>query len=142
MKRSIIVIALATVFALIEATACTMEYTIIPAGGEEVSVEPGSPFTLAQGQDYILRMEYYEDHRNCTAKPEETLLLLDGSRWREDKAGQPLVLSSSPVWTKPKSRTNVGEFEFTAVAPGSFCLEIIRECTRDGYQGELVFVVS
>jgi hypothetical protein len=119
-----------------------MEYTIIPAGGEEIRVEPGSPIALAQGQDYVLRMEYYEDHRNCTAKPEETLLLLDGSRWRENRDDQPLVLSSSPVWTKPKSRTNVGELAFTAAAPGSFRLEIIRECTRDGYQGELLFVVS
>ena len=142
MRRLIAIITLATAIALVEAAACTMEYTIIPVGGEEMSIQPGSPIALTLGQDYILRMEYYEDHRNCTAKPEETLLLLDGSRWREDRDSQPLVLTASPVWTKPKNRTNVGELEFTATTLGSFQLEIIRECTRDGYQGELVFVVS
>ena len=145
MKRFLIVTIIAVIFTVItvaQAAACEMSFSVTPVGGSSESVSPDSPIRLIEGQDYVLRMEYYEDHRNCSTKPEETLFLLEGSRWRKDKVGQPLILTESVVWTMPKNRTNVGELVFTAAETCTFRLEIIRECTREGYHGELEFVVS
>jgi hypothetical protein len=142
MKRWITIILMATTFGLIDAAACEMNYTLTSGDGTTVTVRPEQPIELELGSTYVLALEYYEDHRNCTVQPEETLLLLEGSRWRENRETQPLLLTAPIEWTSPKNRTNLALVEFTATSAGTFRLEIIRSCTREGYDGELVFVVG
>ncbi len=124
------------------AFACRQEYVLVAPNGSESAIEASSTTRVALGETYTLRIEYYEDHRNCTAIPEETMFLLDGARWRVNRETQPLVLTATPEWNRPSSRTNVGEVTFHAAAAGTWRVEIVRTCTRDGYTGWLEFEVS
>ena len=124
------------------AFACIPDFTLIDSEGRETVLDIGNLIELDSGQEYVLRIEYWEDHRNCSAKPEETLFILDGARWRVERETQPLILSANPEWTRPESRTNLGELRFIAASPGKWVLEIIRVCDRGGYAGRLEFHVS
>jgi hypothetical protein len=117
------------------ATACNYTYTVIDTEGREVQITEGERTTLTHGESYVLRMEYHENHRNCTVSPDETLYLVDGARWRLDRATQPLVLTGTPEWIQPTSRTHRGEFTFTAAAIGEWMFEVVRVCDRGGYHG-------
>lgn len=144
MKR-VIITALTVLFASAAvAGACELQFSLFDAAGTEraVAAGTGSPINLEVGLEYTLRMAYREDHRSCTVQPEDTLLLLDGARWREARDTQPLVLAAPVVWTQPRARTHEAEIGFTAAAAGNWTLEIIRECSRGGYYGELLFVVT
>lgn len=96
---------------------------------------------LQAGAQYTLEMVYVENHRNCTVSPDETLYLLDGSRWRVARDTQPLVLAALPEWTAPARRTHAGTFPFAAQTPGVWALEVVRVCDRGGYHGTLIFEV-
>lgn len=117
------------------AAACNYIYTLIDSQGREVQVVEGGRVSLTQGEHYVLRMEYRENHRNCTVTPEETLYLLDGARWRLGRETQPLLLSEIADWTQPASRTHLGEFTFTASTAGNWLFEVVRTCDRGGYHG-------
>lgn len=143
MKKIIAVAAVVFAAVLVHpAFACIPDFTLIDSDGHETILDIENPVELDAGRDYTLRIEYWEDHRNCSAKPEETMFLLDGARWRVGRETQPLVLSAAPEWTRPAARTNVGELRFTAVNPGEWILEIIRVCDRGGYSGQIEFHVS
>ncbi len=122
--------------------ACRQEYFLVGPNESESAIDASTTTQIALGETYTLRIEYYEDHRNCTAIPEETMFLLDGARWRVNRETQPLVLTATPEWNRPSSRTNVGEVTFHAAAAGTWRVEIVRTCTRDGYTGWLEFEVS
>ena len=140
--RALTVVSLLAALTASSAWACELRYTLIDAAGNARAIAAGPPVELAQGAKYALRVEYYEDHRNCDVKPESTVFLLEGARWRPARETQPLVLEAAIAWTRPRTRTNVGEARFTAAAAGTWTLEILRECSRGGYRGELVFAVS
>ena len=66
----------------------------------------GVPIPFQLGEEYPLRMVYREDHRNCAVRPEDTVLLLEGARWRVARHTQPLILGAPVRWTQPRARTN------------------------------------
>ena len=125
--------------------ACIMDYTLVhPDGSEEqiVADDPDQAVELITGITYILRTSYRENHRNCSVTPDDTIWLLDGSRWRESRDTQALLLESAMVWTQTAVRTNTGELTFTAQQEGMRELEVIRVCDRDGYHGMVYFLVE
>ena len=121
---------------------CEFAYTLIEPSGDERTIETDNATTVRAGEEYTLRMAYREDHRNCSAEPEETVFLLDGARWRPERDTQPLVLAGTPEWEQPSVRSHVGELRFTAGEPGTWTLELIRTCHREGYTGRLEFTVE
>lgn len=122
--------------------ACNYTYTFIDQAGNATVVAEGERATLTAGERYTLTMEYHENHRNCSVSPQETLYLVDGSRWREGRETQPLVLVSMPQWEQPARRTHRGDFQFIAARAGVWSLEIVRVCDRGGYHGELFIEVQ
>ena len=146
--KHIIITVLAVFFsAAAIAGACELQFYLIDPAGIQRPVSAGTgssggPIRLELGGEYTLKMTYREDHRNCTVPPGDTLLFLDGSRWRVARETQPLVLAAPVAWTQPQARTHEAEVHFTAAAAGSWTLEIIRECSRGGYRGELLFEVT
>ena len=143
-RTGIIIALLPVLFTISAATAaaCNYTYTVIDAEGREVRISEGERATLTQGESYILRMEYHENHRNCRVSPEETLYLLDGARWRLDRETQPLLLTGMPEWIQPAPRTHRGEFAFTASAAGDWLFEVVRVCDRGGYHGRFFLEVE
>lgn len=128
--------------AALPAAACNYTYTLIDPAGRHTVVTEGGSASLVRGESYVLRMEYHENHRNCSVSPEETLYLVDGARWRLERETQPLVLTAMPRWEQPASRTHRGEFAFTAAREGAWLLEVVRICDRGGYHGEILFEVQ
>ncbi len=123
------------------AMACNYTYTVIDPTGRETVVSEGNSLTLVQGETYVLRMEYWENHRNCTVTPEDTLYLVDGARWRPDRDTQPLILRETAEWEQTASRTHRGEFTFDAAREGAWSVEVVRVCDRGGYHGAFLLEV-
>ena len=139
--RHVLIVLVLALGGVVPALACNYTYTVIDGAGRETIVSEGSSATLRLGETYTLRMEYHENHRNCNVSPEETLYLLDGSRWRLERETQPLYLLSWPQWEQPASRTHRGEFVFTAAQAGTWLVEVVRVCDRGGYHGEIYLEV-
>lgn len=122
--------------------ACEMSYSLAMADGRHLTLQPGQSIALEQGKEYRLILEYYEDHRACIVGPDATLFFLDGSRWRPGRETAGLLLLEAVRWESAAPRQQRTEIPFVANQLGSFELEIIRECSKGGYQGSLSFLVS
>ncbi len=140
MRTLIISIILLTSAAII--SACEFTYTLTDSQDRSREISVDSPVMVTRGESYTLSLSYWEDHRSCKLGPEGTMFLLDGARWRVQRDTQPLILLSDVSWDGSSSRTKTGTVRFTANTAGSWILEVLRICDREGYQGELVFLVS
>ncbi len=138
MRRIILMILLTAAAAL---PACEFTYTLTDSSGTQRDITTNVPVVLDLGEAYTLTLSYWEDHRSCPLGPEGTLFLLDGARWRVLRDTQPLMLLDHVSWDDASSRTKTGTLTFTAQLSGSWVLEVLRICTREGYQGELIFLV-
>ncbi len=141
MKHLLISLVLSAV-AVTAAFPCEFTYTMIDAQGNKSEIDPLKPVILNSEAAYTLVISYWEDHRNCRVAPEETLLLLDGARWRVLRETQPLVLSAAPFWEQTASRTHEGTVHFTTQTAGSWVLEVMRICDREGYAEQIVILVA
>jgi hypothetical protein len=120
------------------AHACIFTYTLVgPDGSVRMSVE--SPTAVIVGESYRIEIAMREDHGNCQIEPEDTMFLLNESRWRLKRETQPLVLLSDIVWEKIGSTRYTTVIEFRVAQSGLSTVDVIRECSRGGYQGALVF---
>ncbi len=142
MEKRIVTFLVLLLAGSIATFACNYTYTVIDAAGNAQRISEGETAILQQGGEYTLQMVYVENHRNCTVSPDQTLYLLDGSRWRVARDTQPLILTSPPDWEEPRSRTHSGEFPFVANVSGTWTLEVVRVCDRGGYTGEIHFEVQ
>ncbi|NCC66500.1 MAG: hypothetical protein EOM15_17845 [Spirochaetia bacterium] len=142
MKRLLTTLILIVTLSYTALWACEFSYTITDTQNKSVNVIPSQPAMLKMGETYTFSISFYEDHRNCVVSPSDTLFLLDGGRWRVARQAQGLVLDEAIVWEENSSRLNTGVGTFTALRPGSYTLEVIRECSRGGYTAELRFIVS
>jgi hypothetical protein len=120
--------------------ACEMTFTLIGPSGASLKVLPGRSLDLVQGQQYTLRVEFYEDHNKCLHAPEETLFLIGDKKWKSGDTSMPLTLAAPVSWSS-EGRTNTTEIRFTANSNGTTELEVIRECIKGGYDEALVFKV-
>ena len=132
---------LASAAGLATAYGCEMTFTLIGPAGGSAKILPGRSVDLIQGQQYVLRVEFYEDHKKCLHDPDETIFLVAGRQWKPGDSSQPLALGSSISW-RSDGRTNTAEIRFTAKDKGTCELEVIRECDKGGYDELFTFKVK
>jgi hypothetical protein len=140
-KKTIILLMLLTLpaFGLF---ACEMVFYL---SGPEVSnqkVLPGSTLSLKQGELYSLKVEFTEDHRNCSIPAEDTLFLLDGSKWKPTKTSLNLLLLQETNWVENSKTLNTTVLEFKADKSGLAVLQILRDCKKGGYDEAFNFLVG
>ncbi|HKL57728.1 MAG TPA: hypothetical protein VJ854_04950 [Sphaerochaeta sp.] len=122
--------------------ACEMEFRISGPTMKDMRILPGSTIALEKGSSYTLQVVFTEDHRNCKIPAEDTLFMLDKQKWRVDKAEQAVVLQGPILWMEKDKRTNVATISLVATNAGQRILNIIRTCTKGGYDEEIIFSVT
>lgn len=121
--------------------ACEFTYTITGPGLSAARVVPGVPVSLVRDAQYTLTVSYREDHRNCIVPPEDTLFLLEEERWKTGKDYLPLQLLATEPWVDA-ARSHSTTLTFAASDPGTWSLDVLRECSRGGYDQTLLFSVK
>jgi hypothetical protein len=122
--------------------ACEMEFRLSGSAMTDMRVLAGSTIALEKGGSYTLQVIFNEDHRNCKIPPEDTLFMLDKQKWRVDKSEQGVVLQSPIVWRTTTKTTNETTLSFVASQEGQKVLNIIRICSKGGYDEEIIFSVT
>ncbi|AEV28053.1 hypothetical protein SpiGrapes_0189 [Sphaerochaeta pleomorpha str. Grapes] len=140
-KKTVLVLLLLS-FAVSALFACEMVFHLSGPDSSNVRVLPGSTIALQQGAEYSLQVEFTEDHRNCTIPPEDTLFLLDGSKWKTSKTNLDLVLLQDIRWEEMSRYLNFCTLSFTADKKGQSVLQIIRDCRKGGYDESFTFLVG
>lgn len=135
------VIALIALMCLAVATpavACIFTYTLV---GEDSStgLTADTPTPVRVDETYRIDIAMREDHGNCRIEPEDTLFLLDEARWRLNRETQPMVLLSEILWQPVGATRYTTSIEFRVAQPGLWTIDVIRECSRGGYHGALLF---
>ncbi len=121
----------------VSAHACILTYTLIGPDGQ-IGIFPGRSAELVTGESYTIEIAMREDHNRCLIEPEDTIFLLEEARWRVNRATQPLVLLAPIEWVQVGSREFTATIEFRAAEPGSWTIDVIRECTKGGYHEKLI----
>ena len=124
------------------AFACEFSFTLVDADGEEQKLKPQTDIHLDVGEIYILKVDLTEDHRRCLLSPEDTEFLLDEEKWKTSKEYLSLRLIDEIIWKDVASREHIAEIKFRATTSGTSELEILRVCTRGGYDDVLLFVAE
>ena len=124
------------------ATACEFAFLLSGPEGIQQKIIPGSSTALSLDGAYTLTVEFTEDHGNCKLEPEDTVFLLEEEKWKATKDTLPLLLLSSIRWEEQTSRVNITEISFRAAKAGRWELEVIRDCSKGGYDEILTFVVK
>ncbi len=122
--------------------ACEMEFRLSGPAMTDMRILPGSTIALEKGSSYTLQVIFTEDHRGCKISPEDTLFMLDKQKWRVDKSEQGVVLQSPIVWSTTSKTTNETTLSFVASQEGQRILNIVRTCTKGGYDEEIIFLVT
>lgn len=116
--------------------ACQIIYNLIDPKGVKQAIVPSNTIHITKGETYTLRIDFYEDHRNCNLPPNKTLFLLNDKVWEHGKTNLPLELLGPVRWQTLSSRYKVGTLQFKALQSGTFTLEILRECVKERYEEE------
>lgn len=127
---------------LVPLFACEMEFRLSGPSLTDMRILPGSTIALEKGSSYTLQVIFTEDHRNCKIPAEDTLFMLDKQKWRVDKTEQAVVLQRAIVWQTSAKRTNETTLLFVASREGQSILNIIRTCTKGGYDENIIFSVT
>lgn len=117
------------------ALACQITYTLTDSRGNTQQIISGKTIQIIKGETYTLKIDFYEDHRNCKIPPEQTVFLLNDKTWEYGRTNLPLELLGPIRWQIASSRFKVGMLQFRVVQTGLFTLEILRDCTKEGYEG-------
>jgi hypothetical protein len=120
--------------------ACEFTYTLTGPGQTDTRIIPGIPLQLETDALYSLDVSYREDHRNCLVPPEDTLFLVEEERWKTGKEYLALELMEDIVWIEDE-REKQTIIQFETHTPGTWPLQVIRECSRGGYDQTLLFTV-
>jgi len=129
-RQAALIVVLGLV-SLVSAGACEMSFRIVDPTGASREVSPGREIPLAAGVTYRLQVRFVEDHGNCKVGAEETEFLFDRS----------LVLLGEPVWRDRSSRAHETELVFRPASAGTWDLEVVRDCSKAGYDEVLRFKV-
>lgn len=139
--RVLTLVVVLTAVSVVDVLACVFTFRLIDANGFERRLIPGSAVNLELNMQYALHLEFLEDHRNCAVPADQTLFMIDGARWRENRESQGLNLNSAIVWTEETRTRNTALADFTAVQSGIFTLELSRSCSKGGYNEKIIFTV-
>ena len=135
MKRKLLLALLLTAGASL--FACDISYTL-----DGAPLTPGTPTSLAAGSTHTLIITFTEDHGRCDVPAADTVFLLNDEKWKPGKDYLPLTIGSAIAWRDVSDRTHETSITFTAGTPGAAALEIIRECSRGGYDETLRFTIK
>jgi len=147
MKKFITVVvilfaAFSIAMAAMEVYACELHFSVISADGAIQEVSPDREAVVAEGENYTLRVEFIEDHRNCITPPEATMYILQDEKWKATKDYLPLQLQDQGDWGADASHIWIQEITFKAAEKGTWELEVIRDCPKGGYDELIVFNVQ
>ena len=137
---SLIVVSLFLV--ALGAYACEMQFSLIPMDGTVQNIMPGRETSLSLGANYILQVEFTQDHKRCVTPAEDTVYLLSEEKWKSVKEYLPLQLVKQGEWASDSSGVWTQEINFEASQKGLWELEIIRDCPKGGFDETLVFQVQ
>lgn len=121
--------------------ACEFTFALHSADGATQALRPGSEIVLELGKSYDLEVTFREDHRRCLLTPEDTEFYLEEVKWKPGR-DLPLVLGEAVTWESVNAGSHSATLPFRAEDPGSFQLEIVRECDKGGYDELLLFTVG
>lgn len=142
MKRRVAVIGAVLALAAAAAGACEMSFRLVDSKGVARAAAPGREIALVRGETYRLEVTFEEDHGKCAVDADETEFLLEEQMWKSAKSGLPLALLKDPVWRDLSSREHATELLFKAVEAGTWELQVVRECTKAGYDETFKFKVT
>jgi hypothetical protein len=121
--------------------ACEMHFSLLHPDGSEQVIFLGKSTVLKEGKEYLLRVQFVEDHRRCLTPPEETVYLLNDEKWKSAKEHLPLILLSQSQWEEVYVHTWEQEIRFKAQESGEWELQIVRDCPKGGYEEQLTILV-
>lgn len=142
MKRKLAFVGLVLALAAASAGACEMSFRLVDSSGGARTVAPGREIPIVRGETYRLEVSFREDHGKCTVGADETEFLLEEQMWKSSKSSLPLVLLKEPVWRGLSSREHATELVFKAARTGTWEVEVLRDCTKAGYDETLRFKVT
>jgi hypothetical protein len=140
--KRLIGILLFLMFSAGAAFACDLRFSLQDQAGVVTELKPGDTVRLENGMSYTLHVVFREDHGRCLVTPEETIFLIDEEKWKAAKDYLPLILANPIVWRAEDSRSYSTDLVFSAASEGAFELEIIRECSKGGYEESILFIVK
>ncbi len=140
--RKAFIVSAVLILSAVVGYGCNFTFNLVDAEGSVRAILPGERVDLVLNENYTLEVSYTEDHGNCKLPPEDTDFLLDEEKWKTSKDHLPLTLLKNIVWQDSGSRTHTAELSFLAVRPGTWDLEVLRECDKGGYDEILHFLVN
>jgi hypothetical protein len=129
---------------LSSALACEFQFELTLPDGSIRRITPDQEVGLELGETYTLEVRFIPDHRRCETPPEATLYLMQEEKWKTGKDNLPLGLVSMSAWEEAaEARSGAWEqvLGFEASMEGDWALQILRDCTRGGYDESLHFQV-
>ncbi len=133
MKLRLALVGLVLALAAAAAGACEISYRLVDSKGVARAVTPDREVALVRGETYRLEVTFEEDHGKCAVDADETEFLLEEQMWKSSKTSLPLLLLKDPVWRDLSSREHATELPFKAVEAGTWELEVVRDCSKGGY---------
>lgn len=141
-KRIVFALAMLLGASALPAIACEFAFSITDEGGVRRTITPGGTAAVIPGRIYTLSVEFIEDHGKCKLEPEDTDFLLNEEKWKPSKSHLPLLLLEDIRWLEESERTNTTNLRFEARQEGTWTLEIIRDCSKGGYDEFITIAVS
>lgn len=132
-----IILVLTLILAGTAAFACDMSFFIQGPNSLEKRISPDKTTNLKKGVEYILRINFREDHGRCEIPAEATVFLLNDEKWKTEKEDTAFNLNTEIEWIKTSFREYEAKISFSTKEAGEAYLEIIRECIRKGGYNEV-----
>ena len=121
--------------------ACDIRLELADNTGSVSYISPDEPVVIRNNQVYVLTVTFRPDHGKCLVPAGDTIFLVNEEKWKENKDYLPLYLLNSISWQEISSGVYQTIIEFKANKTGSWELEIIRECTKEGYDEYFIFEI-
>ena len=138
-KKYLLIAGFLILFSIANVSACFFSFTLTDSINYEQSIRPFTPVTVYTGDTYKLTITFTQDHRNCAGPADETDLLLYEEKWKTTKNYLPMQLLSTTDWEKTGTGTYTIELHFIPDIKGTWNLQVLRECSKGGYDESLVF---
>ena len=141
-RKYLLISGFLILFSIANASACYFSFTLTDSRNNEQTLRPFTPVTVNTGETYKLTINFTQDHRKCSVPADETDLLLYEEKWKTTKDYLPMQLISTTHWELTDTCTYTIELDFTPKIEGSWDLQVLRECSKGGYDESLVFTIQ
>ena len=141
-KKYLLIAGFLILFSIANVSACYFSFTLTDSNNNEQSIRPFTPVTVYTEDTYRLTIIFTQDHNNCAVPADETDLLLYEEKWKTTKDYLPMQLLSTTAWEQTGTGAYTLELNFTPKIEGTWDLQILRECSKGGYDESLVFDIQ